>query len=935
MDTQIYTLHEKLRLMAAELPNQPAIQIKKDSQYIAYTYQEIYQQAQNIAAFLINSRIKPGDKIAIILENCPEWAFIYFGIVMAGATAVPIDIQSHEKDLHYFLEDSSCKIIFASINLLATLNTLANNLSELNKIIILGDHEIKTENNKIINFGEIQKNIDDTKIDNKIFPQVSPDNLASILYTSGTTGKPKGVMLSHHNFYSNFLSFTKTGFSFYHNNVLSILPLHHSFPFITFIIPLFSQCKITFVESLKSEDLLECMRESGVGIFVGVPQIFYLFHKKLESEIKKIPFLIRTPLLSLIEIFWWLRKLAGLNLNKILLAKIHKTFGKKLKYFVSGGAKLDSDTAKFFMKIGFTVIEGYGLSETAPIVTFNLDKLHKIDSVGKVIPDVSIKIIETGSEQIIDAPVGAQRAAPSIGEIVISGPNVMQGYYKHPEATAEAIKDGWFYSGDLGHLDNNGYLYITGRKKELIILSSGKNISAEEIELHFSSEKLIKEICVLAVGEKETERLMAVIVPDFEYAKKNGEVDIQGNIRWHIETLSKQLPPYKRIMGFIITKEALPRTRLGKLKRFAVKEKYLAELLGNKVAEPTEEIVLSDTDLKLLSSPTAQQIIAVLNEETNPVKPIQPDDHLEIDLGLESLGRIELIMLLERVFKLKIPNEVVTKVSNVRDLITEIQNLIHEQNHTAITSSTTTKPQSEESLWKDILQTELPKDLLKKISVNPTPFEIAFANFAKGTMFTVFKLFSFLKINGAENLPINENMILCSNHNSFLDGFVIEAALPTKILEHTFFLGLKTFFEAPVIKNFAKTMRFIPIDPGTQMIAAMQASAYVLRNKKAICIFPEGERSIDGKVKEFKKGVGILAKELNVRIVPIYIDGTFEAWPRGEKLPKPHRIIVTFGKPCELAELQAIGYKLNAKNAYEAIAKGIREKVIALQKSIF
>lgn len=897
MDNKIITLHEKLALMAKEFPNKEAILFKKDNKYISYTYKEMYAKSQSIASFLINFGIKPKDKIALILENCPEWGFIYFGIVMTGATAVPIDIQSNIKDLQYFLEDSESKIVFASSKI-----EEQNFASQKAKIIVVGEDE----------FATILK----TPINNN-FPEIAPDNLASILYTSGTTGKPKGVMLSHANFYSNFLSVSQTKLSetFYHNNVLSILPLHHSFPFATFIIPLFSQCKITFIESLKSEDILETMRECNIGILVGVPQIFYLFHKKIASEIKKIPIFIRAPLMGLVHLFWQLRKLTGINLNKILLTKIHRTFGKQLDYFVSGGAKLDSDTAKFFMQLGFTVIEGYGLSETAPVVTFNLDKIHKINSVGKAIPDVLLKIVEPNAE--------------NIGEIIISGPNVMHGYYKLPNATAEVIKDGWFYSGDLGYIDNQGYLYITGRKKELIILSSGKNISAEEIEEHFATEKLIKEICILAVGEKETEKLMAVIVPDFEYAKKTGEVNIQNSIRWHIETLSKQLPPYKRIMGFIITKENLPRTRLGKLKRFAVKDKYLDELTGTKITAPAEEIQLSAVDLKLMSSKTAQQIISILNEQTNPIKPIHPDDHLEIDLGMESLGRIELMMLLERIFNIKIANETVVKISNVRELISSIEYLVILQKHETIASSEV--PESEESLWQQILTTELPKDLQKKITLNPTHFDLAFTHFAKGLLFFAFKLFSRLKIIGAENLPINENFILCSNHNSYHDGFLIEAALPMNILEHTFFLGSKQFFEAPVVRNFIKVLRLIPIDPGTQMIAAMQAAALVLRNKKNICIFPEGERSIDGNVKEFKKGIGILAKELNVPLVPVYIAGSFESWPRGEKFPKPHKITVIFGKTCELSELKDLGLKQGAKNDYEAITKGIREKVLALK----
>ena len=275
------------------------------------------------------------------------------------------------------------------------------------------------------------------------------------------------------------------------------------------------------------------------------------------------------PFFGLIEILWQIRRFSGINLSKLALSKMHRPFGQALRFFACGGAKLNEEAARYLVKMGFTILEGYGLTETSPVVAFNPLKKQKIGSVGRVIPDVELKINNPD--------------ATGMGEVVIKGPNVTPGYYKQAEETLSVLKDGWFYSGDLGYIDKDGYLYITGRKKELIVLSSGKNIYPEEIESHYSKSPYIKEICVLGVGAVEEERLSAVVVLDTDYCRKVGEADLNSTIRWELENLSEGIAPYKRIKGYIITRENLPRTRLGKIKRYEVKSKYLDELMGTKL----------------------------------------------------------------------------------------------------------------------------------------------------------------------------------------------------------------------------------------------------------------------------------------------------------------------------------------------------------------
>lgn len=889
MAEKMYTLPEKFKELAEQFPDEIVLQIKESSGYIKYSYKKLYQISQSVAFSLQNLEIRKGDKVIIFLENRPEWVTAYFGILFAGAIAVPLDTQSSKEDLEYFLQNSGSKIIFTSEQFI----TLFSEISSSAKIITINEKMFLAKSPTIV----------ETKI--------SPHDIASILYTSGTTGKPKGVMLSHANFYTNFRSIDKLNILPKKINLLSILPLHHSFPFlITLIIPLFSRGLITYITSLRSEAILATMREIDATVLVGVPELYSVLQKNIVNEIKNIPFLLKAPIWGGIGLLWLLRKTTSINLTKLLLAKIHRAFGKHLKYLVSGGATLDAKTARFFMKLGFTILDGYGLTETAPVVTLNVHKQQKIDSVGMAIPDVKIKIVKPDEN--------------GIGEVAISGPNVMLGYYKKAKETSNALKDNWFYSGDLGYLDKDGYLYLAGRKAELIVLRSGKNVSPENVEAHYGKNPFSKEICVLAIKGK----LMAVIVPDLDYFRKMGEVNVYEALRWNLENLSKSYPAYKRIMGFVIANEELPRTRLGKLKRFAVKEKYLNELLGKKTERTVKEIPLSDADIKLIASKTGKEVIAILQATTGLKREIQLTDHLEMDLGFDSLQRIELTAQLEKEFRIKIPNELMARVFTVRELILCCDQVLAEY---GVRERISVK-HGKVSVWGDILTIALDKNLMTKINLQPRLPGRVWQTLVFVFIRIIFKIFWRLKSVGEENLPDDKPFILCANHNSYLDGVVIGATIPPRLKHSIFFLGVRQYFELPIIRNIVKSLGIIPIDPAVNLISAMQASAYVLRNNKVVCVFPEGERSIDGKVKIFRKGVGILAKELNIDVVAAYIHGTFEVWPRGQRFPRLKPIKVIFGKPCNAKDLLQTGKKLGAADDYDAITLAIREEVIGLQR---
>ncbi|MCM8782573.1 MAG: AMP-binding protein, partial [Candidatus Omnitrophica bacterium] len=457
-----FLLHQKFSETADKFPGKAALQARiAPHRYKKYTYSEIIRFSKGIGFYFINKGIKKQDRIALILENGPEWPIFYFGILFSGAIVVPIDPQLTEQEIKNILLNSGAKFAISKAN-----------------------------------SDEIIKNLDDPPPYFN-FPTADIDDVTSILYTSGTTATPKGVMLSHKNFSGNFSSIEQLRICNAADNVLSILPLHHSYPFmVTLLVPLCLGATVTYVKTLKPEDILSAMRETGVTILVGVPQLFYLFHKGIFEKIKRIPLPLRLVLMPFIS------------------KKIRKNFGSRLRFFVSGGARLEPRIAKDLSRVGFTILEGYGLTETSPVVTFNPLKKQKFGSVGIPIPEVEIKIANPGEN--------------GIGEVLIKGPNVMKGYYKRQQETGEVIEDGWFHSGDLGYIDKEGYLFLTGRQKEIIVLSSGKNIYPEEIEAHYQKSLFIKEVCVLGVLKGGfTEELGAIIVPDIEYFKKVGVVNVR------------------------------------------------------------------------------------------------------------------------------------------------------------------------------------------------------------------------------------------------------------------------------------------------------------------------------------------------------------------------------------------------------------------------
>jgi long-chain acyl-CoA synthetase len=858
---------------AAKHSGRTAVQYREDGKWIDLSYEGLKDRVEAFSTFLSEKGVRKGDRVAIILENGPAWPAIFFATLAVGAIAVPIspdagakEIENILADSENILADSGCKLVF-------------DKNSDLDAP---GRHRPPAEWTP---------------------PPVALSDTACILYTSGTTDRPKGVELSHGNLVSNCGALREVNLIVPEDRIISVLPLHHAYSMtVTMLQPLLYGMTVIYPGSVKGEDISRAMKDLNPTVFVAVPQIFYSFHKKIIEALNRIPFPLNLLLNALSAFLYGVRKKTRVNLARALFFGLHGKFGKSMRLFVSGGAKLDENVQRALFKLGFTILEGYGLTETSPVLTINPLKNPKIGSVGLPVPGVELKIINKDKK-------GA-------GEVIARGPNIMKGYYKRDDLSRDVIKEGWFHTGDLGYTDKDGYLFLTGRSKDVIVLSSGLNIYPEEVEEAYLKEVPARGMCIFEVpakkGMKESRVLWAVVVPDLEFFKKYGEVNLRNVLKERFDNVSKSLAPAKRVMGFSVTLEPLPRTLLGKIKRFEVKNIYTPRIIKEEYEPEAKE--LSPEDLKLIESPSGRAITDYLKKQTGVKGAIAPDDSLELDLGIDSLGRIELASGLEKLFNIKIPGDVFGRSFTVRDLILGISPL--SASIPGLDKSGLPRPASIPGLdkrgcprqsgdginstyWRTTLSVPPNKQNLQRIDLKPGlwPWFCCFAFTCLLKLF--FKAFCNLKVEGARNIPEKGPYILYVNHTSYFDGLLVAAALTKFPRLDLFFVGFRPYFEVPVIRNLVKIGRIIPLDFSAHLLEALRSSYYVLKKGKNLCLFPEGLRTLDGKVREFKSGFGILAKESGARLVPVFLKGAFEAWPRTSKFPRRHPVTVKFGKPLD------------------------------------
>lgn len=843
-----------------------------------YTFGEALRQIRSLAWKLGQEGVDLGDRVALIGENHPKWALAYLSTIYRGAVIVPIDPHGEIETITNFIENSEAKLAFIDADQVGRFAQITEKL---------GRHvpSVVWENNGRPNAGADGADFDAWAANEfpesfaAEVPAADGDDVALLIYTSGTTGTPKGVPLTHGNIVAELEGVNSVLEITDKERILSLLPLFHGYlQIVNLWVAATLGVEVGYLKELTPDELSKAMKEFKPTILTTVPRLWYLFHKKIFDAVTAKPKLVQRLFRLMLATNGALRDTVGLNLGRKFFGQVHESFGGHLRLAVSAGSRFDEDVAKDFHKLGFTILQGYGLTETSGAATATYEDDNRVGSVGKPM---------RGAEINIDQPDG-----DGVGEVLIRGPMVFKGYYHNDAANAEAFTDdGWFRSGDLGKLVD-GHLYIVGRAKDVIVLPSGKNVHPEDIEVHYLKCPLVSELAVIGIADASesragAEKLAAIIVPDFDYLRAERIANSKEAIRYAMDTLGRELPEYQRVRDYIIRAEPLPRTATRKIKRFQLKKEIES---GEIVAEAkeTKSWEFTEEDTALLATGTAKAVTAAIRQNAPDAEVMHPSMNLEIDLGLDSLARAETFAALEQAFKTEFDGDEAATALTVRGVI----DLVNKHGGDA------TENVSIDLNWGKIVR-EADEDMPEVRAVLRN--RPAFAAFAFVVMkcFNLFcRVFMRLEVEGRENLDTPSGaFLICPNHQSFLDPFVLCGAYRYSLFRNFFHVGASEFFEGPIMRRVASMLNVVPVNPDTELMRAMKAGAIGLKHGRVLNIYPEGERAFDGDLHQFKKGAAILAMELDLPIVPVALDGLQNVWARASWRIRPAKVKIRIGKP--------------------------------------
>lgn len=906
------TFYDRFVECSERWPGNVALELQRHDHIESCTYAELRRMAESVGRWINENGFARGSRLAILADNHPRWVAAYLGTIASGCTVVPLDTAFHADQVTKLLKDSGSSVLFCDAKHVAVARPAVVGMQV---DLVLMDPD-RRANHSIHEhwLGNLPAIFDAGPGKFKPAPS-TPEDLASLLYTSGTTADPKGVMLTH----ANLLGEVEAVFNWIElgptDALLGVLPMFHVLAqMANLMLPLVKGARVVYLETLNTAELLRALSERNITAFAVVPQFFYLIHERIFQEIAKRGAITQKVFHALVGINRSLRKV-GINAGPVLFAKVHETMGKKMRYLATGGSRFDTDVARDFHALGIDVLQAYGLTETTAAVFANSPANNVIGSVGQAMKGVEARMVD---------PRPQEDGGPDVGEVALRGAVVMKGYWNRPDATAAVMRDGWFLTGDLGYFDAHGNLFLTGRKKEVIVLSNGKNVYPEEIEAHYLKSPFIKEIAVMGLEGKPGEggdRLHAVIVPNFDVLRQRKIVNAKEVIRFDIESLSPQIASTKRIGSYEIWQEDLPRTTTRKIKRFEVEKRVRANQ-GRKVADDSElpaEQPLTADEVSWLDQPDVQRALKIVRESARTApEALRPAHSLELDLGLDSMQRVEALSRLEEELGGNVEEAQLAEVYTVKDLVDAVL-----QN--AASGAGGLGRRQSFAGWKAILAEE-PTD--------PEVLQLAHPKAAANTSAYVISRLALmvardlfrLRVSGLENIPSRGPFILSSNHQSFIDPVVMAGVVPQNILDNAFAVGTSEIFGDGFMRRLARWFRVVVVDPDANLVPAMRAGAYGLRQGRVLILYPEGERSIDGTPRIFKKGAAILSIHLQVPIVPVAIEGFFEVWPRGKNFfQKVAPLQMQFG-PAILPPPEAEA----SEAAYEKLTAELKGRVVEM-----
>jgi len=886
---RVYTYRDLLELFETTTKRHAArvaMRIERDGRREQYTYADLRELATRAAAFLADKGIKPGDRVMLFSHNAPEWGMTYFGVLKAGATCIPVDPDSSSDEVVNFARAGETSGIVISAKLYEERDELPE------KLKAAGLKEVK-----LWTFDEVFE-LPDEKIEDQriaLLPQrVTAQTMASLIFTSGTTGRPKGVMLSHRNL-TSMVSMLSSVFDMDTNDgVLSVLPLHHTFEFSTgFLTPLSRGAQITYLQELTSENLAKAIKNGHVTGMVGVPALWEMLHRRIKNRLHESNRWVGETADLMMRFNAWLRDKTPLNLGQAFFYPIHEGLGGRIRYFISGGSALNEKVQRDFQGLGFTILEGYGLTEASPVLTVTRPENRMLaGTVGKSLPGVEVRIADPD-------PSG-------VGEVIARGPNVMLGYFGNEEATREALVDRWLYTGDLGRIDDEGNLYLVGRSKDIIVDTNGKNVYPDEVEEVYQDSPYIKELSVIGLPDGVGEKVACIVVPNEEYDIALSRAELRRKIEEHFREVSAKLPYYKRVKVLHFTDEELPRTATRKVKRREVTKMM-------KKIEDTSRSSQISFGQEEVGSDAAWLLEIIASVSNRPIDEVSINSRLG-DLGFDSLMFVELATAVENAGGSLTTPERLNEVQDVRELLTVVN---RQASQTAQRETARLRLESE----KRDDEIHVPEFLR---AIGNKTVDLAQRALYERLLRT--------KYEGQTNIPYHTNFIVAANHSSHLDMGLVKMALADAGRDLVALAAADYFFDTRYKRAYMENFtNLVPMErTGSLRQSLRHARSFLDRGYNAL-IFPEGTRSMTGQMADFKPVIGYLALASRAGILPIYLQGTYEAFPKGSSILKSRDVGARIGRFIAVEELEEMTAGMARAEAYRLIAARIRHDIVNLR----
>lgn len=816
---------------ASRFGDKTALKMKRGYAVERWSYQHLQQVSEGVASYLHREGIGKGECVMVCAPNMPEWVALYFGCMCSGVILVPIDVRSTSDFIASVNDQTAARLIFTS-------KSVAVDVPDMGVPVV-----------HMEDLPEIVGGLPCVPV-----PIATDDDIAEVMFTSGTTGEPKGVILTNRNIRSNVEAAIQLVPSKFDHRLLSLLPLSHMMEqTVGLLAPLKGGATVVYPGSRQPRILFETIREEKITTMALVPQVLTLFWNAIEREVvnggKEQ---IWNRMLSLASHL-------PLKGRRLLFRSVHSKLGGHLESFMCGGAYLDTELAKKWELLGIPVLQGYGTTEASPIVATNSMRDRTMDSVGKVLPGQEIRIAQDG-------------------EVLIKGANVTRGYWGNPKATDEAFEYGWYRTGDLGYLDAENRLHLHGRKKEMIVLDSGMNVHAQDVEEALKAQRGVRDACVVGMpGSGGRVRVHAVLLMD----------DVAGSAKSTVDDANKRLAEHQRVRDFTVWPlEDFPRTHTLKVKKHEVVETLLS-------GEPLEDFRKDSEDTRDSQEDRGLRKLIAEIVEIN-ADAVDPSMTLEDDLGLDSLSRVELLSAIEAEMNVYVDESLITCGTTVEQLEALI----------ASPQEQAQKPK----YWDWPLSSAVS-------AVRPVIQAMA--------VFPMQKLLMPQVVQGQANLKdVKGPVIFAANHHSHLDTPAVIAAMPYGWRKRTAVAAAAdVWFDRGPFQAGLSALLFnaFPFSRSGPVRPSLERFSQLLNQRWSVLIYPEGSRSIDGDMQDFKSGTGLMAIELGVPVVPVHIEGTFEVLSKKQRFPKRSRVQVRFGKPITFSR------KTSYEDATREIESAVRD----------